>query len=328
MRRIAITVTVWMLAASLGIAARASRLAGDGSRGPFAYRTQAEQQLAVPITRRPFVLWFGDSTLAGFGSSPMAAAQEALAPTGAEVHPLALRGGDVFSHYYLMGPALRLAPDLIVLVANLAQLGPNRTGRGFRDLSSMVPWDEVPRAAWLPLGDDASSAGFLVAAKLLLSPVLEPYTLPTAALRAGVAPRLVRAPATDERVMLDALYRMPLSPEAPLVRMLGATVAMARRHDVPIMVYVTPVPWERLEGNGVWPPGFGAAQVNAVRRAVEDAGGTFVDLHRALRDDLIADYEGHLRPGGATELGRLLAARIAPLLPAGAPDGHVEAPAE
>jgi hypothetical protein len=99
---------------------------------------------------------------------------------------------------------------------------------------------------------------------------------------------------------------VPITRNQPTVRMLDATVRMARRRGVRVIVLGYPVPRTTIG----YDPGVYDWRFALLRDVVERAGGAFVDLHEAVPDAMLADPVGHLTSEGA----KLLAERLRPVV--------------
>ena len=95
-----------------------------------------------------------------------------------------------------------------------------------------------------------------------------------------------------------------------MTQMLAATVEMASRRGSRVLVIASPIPWQHLEGEGLFEAGRYARRMDALRRAVEASGGRFLDLHRALRKADFRDHLGHYSEQGT----QILAAKLQPVV--------------
>ena len=118
----------------------------------------------------------------------------------------------------------------------------------------------------------------------------------------GPPPEL--APAMYERRVVDGLrtYDVPIGESSPAVQMLGAAVRMSSAHKVPVLVVVTPIPWQSLERNGLYRRETVAARVAAIRNVVQANGGVLLDLHRFVGEDGFRDQSGHFNRTGSARM--------------------------
>ena len=286
------------------------------------------------LPTRPLVAWLGDSTIA---NGPLSYPQLLAAGAQGAVEHLVLAdaGLDFFHYYLLMGSVLDLRPTLVVMIANLRLLDPRgRWSRPCGDFAALLPTRELPRAAALPLYERG-----LTLPRLLLSRTLRWDAGARArdeflGLRDGfqrlrfwahLGPEDGRHTWAQSMHMLqfggdEALraYDVALSPRQAQVRMAAAAVAMATRARIPVLVIATPIPYELLTKRGWYDQAVYARRFAVLRAAVEESGGTFLDLHRELFEGEFRDRSGHFNQAGAMHLARLLAPMIASRLAAGA----------
>ena len=95
-----------------------------------------------------------------------------------------------------------------------------------------------------------------------------------------------------------------------MVRMMDATIRVARKAGVHVIVVGTPIPYEDMRESVGYDPEVYATRFAVLRAAVKDAGGIFVDAHETLARDLFTDPVGHFDEAGAT----ILAERIRPVI--------------
>lgn len=279
----------------------------ERGRARHHYRVALGSQLQRRHAERPLIVWMGDSTLWKQGDVVPypRLVDRALGPR-AETLILRLPGLDAFHYYYLMGRVLEAGPDLVVVTANLRMFDP-RGAATLNDLASFVPIGELGRALSLPLEARGLSAVPLLGAQLLrLEPALQAYYAIDGmrALRAGEAVDL--APPGPEL----AQYGRALDEDAPVVRMLGACVAMASRRGARVIVVVAPIPVARLEAAWLYDPAVFRTKAALLRRVVETEGGTLVDLHDALAARDFSDDSGHLDRAGNDRVAALLLPRV------------------
>ena len=116
------------------------------------------------------------------------------------------------------------------------------------------------------------------------------------------------------RQQVVARYDVALHARSPMLQMLSATVEMATSHGTRTLVIVSPIPWQRLERDGLYEPRRYARRIDLLRETVAAAGGEFFDLHNALESDGFRDELGHYSDKGAAILQRLLQPRVESLL--------------
>jgi len=296
-------------------------------RSLYAYRTYLQNVLAIQPTRRPLVAWLGDSTIVG-QSYPQRMEDWLQRHYRAESRVVAYVGLTTYNYYELMGPVLALRPAVVVLVANLRTLFVPRADQpiptdlgGFDDLASMIPEDELPRALTLPWQVRGLSLPRLLLLRLLRFEAVEQSMYLFEGLRSLAQrqrPWEAVAPPTPlpESVVLEAYlevirvmeqrYDQPITAGAPFVRMLGATVDMARRRGVRVLVVASPIPFEQLQRSIGYDRAMYAQRFATLRAVTEASGGAFVDYHEALQASGFRDQGGHFTDGGATALAQIL----------------------
>lgn len=321
MRRVLVIVTVFLLglATVVGIAvAQWGEAALARGARTYRYRTNLATRIRRPPAARRLVFWLGDSTVMAMrrASYPQLL-RGRLAKAGVSSVVVAAPAFDAFSYYYLMGPIMDAEPDLIVVVARLSAFR-SRSWAGFtyNDLASMIPAAELPRTLLLPLSERDTNAGRVLLAQLLSWPPAEHALWFVSGLRAlwEDAPFWERLgppkppPVYDPSILRDALrlFEVRLTPRNPQLRVLAAAVRMATRRGRRVLVLGAPIPTEALEqyrghDPAVWRPRFAV-----LRRAVEEAGGSFVDLHDVLPSRDFADFGGHYDEEGAARLAELV----------------------
>jgi hypothetical protein len=158
-RRIVVGCTSLVLAlgVALGLAlALAGRGALASGEALYHHRRALARMAEGASGARPLVAWLGDSTIVSVGQDTYPRLVGA-ALAGGEQRVIATPGLNFFDYYFVMGPVLEGAPDLIVLVAHLRMFGANTGTRTFTDLASMIPTSELPAAVMLPLPEQGIS---------------------------------------------------------------------------------------------------------------------------------------------------------------------------
>jgi hypothetical protein len=292
-------------------------------QGLYDHRPYVQRALAPRSGGGPLVVWFGDSTIA-LASYPQLLAQQ-WRERGEEraVRIVALPGFDCFDYYFGMGPALELRPDLVVLVAHLRMFGKgDGSTRTLGDLSALIPARELPRAFALPLYDRGITVPRLLLSRTLLFRPVERgmyfleglrSSFDHAAFREVLGPRAQRWDVTTGMRAVGkmapnvlASYDVAVSPRLPIVRMIAATVDMAVRHGVPVLVVGSPIPAAALRAAGRYDDALYAQRFEVLREVVQQAGGTFLDLHDALSAEEFKDTGGHYNERGVRRLGTLV----------------------
>ncbi len=98
------------------------------------------------------------------------------------------------------------------------------------------------------------------------------------------------------------LYDVSLSPDHPSVEMLVAAVETARQAGSRVLVIGSPIPVEELQARGLYHP----ESFATLHTAVEEHGGSFLDLHRALASRDYRDSSGHYTGEGASRIAELV----------------------
>jgi hypothetical protein len=312
-------------------------------------------RLARTHPERSLVVWLGDSTIehAERRASALPRLVQRGLSSDTETRIVASPGLDPLQHYYLMGAILELQPSLIVMTANLtmfhrdddellqkfaAGLGVGQREKSHK-LAYMVPASELTRALALPLGERGLGRSELLLLRVLAIPGVRAGLAFSEGLRDmfqswldGRLQSLLPAPSglgsraellrryqnlapQFEAQMVEQYYRdIPAS--HPLLEILGASVSMATRHGVPVLVYVTPIPYARVPKLDWYDPQVFEERIGRIRSVVEADGGSFVDLHDVLPDASFFDLLGHYdRAGGerlAETLGPLVSAHLEP----------------
>ncbi len=291
-------------------------------------RERLVRRIARRQPDRPLVVWLGDSTMMshpGRPSYPKLIQQRELGEV--ENVLVAQLGLDFFHFYDLMGPILDLHPDLVVVVANLRSFVRERRLGSRSDLASLIPASELLRAARLPLQDRDLSLPRLLLLRLLRHPATAEWIYFFEGLRLALweAPfwsrfgETARPPPPAEwdplrEVPLDRLmlmkYNRPIHPDHPVVQMMEATVEMASRRGVPVLVIASPLPYTEFAEDGWYDPAVFGARIDVLRQAVERGGGTFLDLHRLVPGDGFFDFMGHFNASGHARIARRLEPEI------------------
>ena len=277
--------------------------------------------LANPQRRKPdgpLAVFLGDSTfLPGYAYPRRLAARLGGA---AEVHHFWWEGFEPFHHYLLVGRAMELAPDAVVIVAQTRVFWRHEP-LWYADLLTLLPPRELPRAVLLPFHERGVSVPRLVLASLLGSlretsdTWLQAFV--GARWRAERVPGLhwlvpARRPSRDPRRLVELRrerflrYDLPIFEGHPAVRALAATVERAVRGGARTLVLVSPIPVERLREAGLYDPEVFDRRVRVIRDAVEEQGGELLDLHAILSASDFSDEFGHMTESGARKMVRVL----------------------
>ena len=282
---------------------------------------------------RPLVLWLGDSTIDPFVQDAYPEIIGRRNRGRYSQKAVAIFGLDLFHYYPLLGAALPLEPQLVVLIANPRLFDADRDPQRFQLMSSLIPLAELPRAALLPL-----AARGLTVPRLLLNRTLEsPNVRDGYATVEGIRVLFREAsfweplgkPTRWGRALAEARtleqYARPISPRAPVVRMLEASVDLARRHGARVLVIVSPIPYERMAAADLYEPEAYDRKIAILRHATRRAGGQLLDLHRTLAEDEFRDFFGHYTEAGAQHLARIVEPHVLRL--ARVPAARVPSPA-
>ncbi len=328
MRRLAILVATFVaLVGAGGLASdiRFGSAAVEAGREAYPHR-QLLSGIRRPLRGRPPVAWLGDSTLLGAQDVPSYPAVIATRLRRPDTLIVATQGLDAFAAYFLMASLTEREPHGIVLIAN-PRLLTNGTVRSVSDLSAELPLGELPWAALLPIYargitvprlilDRAwrwawaeRAAYWVVGMRHLwqsapLWKVLGSSEYPPAVRGA----RWARSAWTVRRKFVD-----PIGERTPQVRMLGAAVRLATSRGVPVLVVVTPIPWQPLQQAGLYDRDRFAERIAALRRVVEGSGGSLLDLHSGLAAGEFRDHTGHYSQAGVERMIRYLGPRVARL---------------
>jgi hypothetical protein len=180
----------------------------------------------------------------------------------------------------------------------------------------MIPAAELPRAIRLPLAARGVTLPRLFLARLLRYEGVEQavYVLDGAQALVSEAevgwlgPKKPPSPFAGFAMLLLGLggSDVPVTPGHPAVRMMEATVRLAREAGVRVVVVGSPIPFEGMRGVVGYDPEIYRARFRMLQAVVERAGGTFVDLHEALPAKHFQDTVGHFDADGAAVLANLL----------------------
>jgi len=321
----AVVVAAWAIA--LYALKPAAGLEGDRL---FHHRQVFRQILAPRGSKLPQVIWLGDSTIV-HDSYPDALVPWFRQRFGAQSRAVAAAGMSTFNYYSLMGTALDAEPTMIVFLANLRMLRvakPNTipvTQFG-DDLVSMIPARELPHAFTLPWMARSMSLARLLLLRVLENPLVERAMILTeglgGVLQSNSPWKLVASappmPSEMERFGIflagnriqAELYDVPLTPRQPCVQMMAATIRMATRRGVPVVVIASPIPMEFLKGHG-YEADYFLPMFATLRTVAEREGAVFLDYHDAIVDPaMFSDNVGHYTPAGAEFLAEKMKAPL------------------
>lgn len=332
-RRLAVTGFVYVatLAVLLALARRAAWDQAIGAiQDDYMYHWIVPTQLAAPRSNAPSIIWLGDSTLLE-GRHAKVAYPTLIAPQlarrGIQSRVVAAPGLDSYGHYFLMGPVLALRPAAIVIVAHLRFLGDPQARSDdahvtMNDLASYLAPADLPAALRLPLAERGLTLPRLLLAQLLKLRVVDDSFVflqglhrlaHTAVDEQPKAPW--PQPSRAQQLLRDAYVEIDAS--SPGLRMLAAAVAKARSDGVPVLVIGTPVPIDLVTATGRATIADVNADFQLIAAAVRDAGGTFLDLHDALRTSELLDNAGHFNAAGAARMAALVAPELLRIVPDG-----------
>jgi hypothetical protein len=324
--RIAIIVTAW-----LGVVAVAGvaywLVAGDAAlqrgRQRYLYRETVKQQVERTAAARPTVVWIGDSTIIGMGTISYPQIVKGGLP-GVSFRVIGFPGCDYFSYYPIVGDLLsRYRPAVLVMVAHLRlfrppSADPNALVTRRNDLASMIPTSELGHAIRLPFESRGLTLPRLALARLLRWHTVETafYAADGARAQYGEAdipwmgpPNTTDLTASFLRLLDVGLggSNVAVTRHHPTVRMMEATVRLARDAGVRVIVVGSPLPFEAMRDSVIgYDPAVYAERFAVIADAVRDAGGVFVDLHEALPRAMFHDVAGHFEADGATVLAKRL----------------------
>jgi hypothetical protein len=328
MRRVTVILGLWLVlivgAAVAGYRYESGRAASRGWT-LYGYREILRKQLRETSRSRPGVVWLGDSTMLGLKRPSYPQLLQGVEPD-VSASVLGFIGSDFFTYYSLVGELLAThRPAVLVTVAHLRlfrQPSQDPTGMSEtrNDLFSMIPTAELPRALRLPFSARGVSMPRLLLIRLLRYQTIERFfyflegahKLVAEAEVPWLGPNDIDRPGGGFRAIGIALKAsdISVSPDHPTVRLMAATVRMAREAGVRVVVVGTPLPFEGMGDAVGYDPALYAARFAVLREAVEGAGGVFVDLHEALPRDGFVDPVGHFTVAGAGKL----AERIRPVV--------------
>lgn len=278
------------------------------------------------------VVWLGDSTIVPL---PIPSYPQRMAPLlerrGIRSRVVSGLGFD-FYPFYLLTPAVleRLRPDVLVLVAHLRYFSapapvssfdpvPNRD---FGDLASYFPATEIPATMELPMAERGLTIPRLLLAQALRIPVIERIAFWHAGARALIRdasvwdrlgpPRSRRSEASTvlRRYRIMRVSDVTLGRDQPTVRMMAATVRLATARGTRAIVVGTPLAYEQMASTVGYDPRAYAERFDVLRAVVEEAGGTFLDLHEALLSSELRDPIGHFNARGAGRMMQLVAPAV------------------
>ncbi len=276
-------------------------------------------------------------------------ALDALAPEQPRhlVFSFAAPGYTQFTQYFLSHRVAYARPDAVVVAFNLASFS-NQWRRVDRTrLAAWLPVRRLPEALslplyWIGLSTDqlllypivAQLGGFEAWQKLLRVQARCVHAWGSAAewlqahsgARDGLAyqnqffyhtrmEQYVDGPPQREtaslaRSRLDALLA-GVDPDHPVLRVLHATLEVFRERGIPVFVYIVPLNLEYLERIGIRNREGVRRGIESVRRVVEAAGASLIDLHDSLPDAAFADGGGHLMTTAEYDAPPIVARRMA-----------------
>jgi hypothetical protein len=328
MRRVAAIVGVWLaIVVGVGLGAYQYESGAAASHGwtMYGYREILKKQIRKTSRSQPGVVWLGDSTMLGLRRPSYPQLLQGVLPE-VPSRVLGFIGSDFFTYYPVVGELLGIhRPAVLVMVAHLRlfrQPAEDPTGYSTNrnDLFSMIPTAELPRAVTLPFAARSVSLPRLLLIRLLRYQWVERYFYFLEGAHALVAeteipwlgPSTFDYPGSGFTAIGFALMASNVSVTRthPTVRLMEATVRLAREAGVRVIVIGTPIPFESMSDRDGYDPAVYAARFAVLRAAVERAGGVFVDLHEALPRERFLDPVGHFDVAGA----RLLAERIRPVV--------------
>jgi len=273
--------------------------------------------LAAPQRERPelpLAVFLGDSTFLPGYAYPRLLAKQLV--DQAELQLFWWEGFEPFHHYLIVGRALELEPEVVVIVAQTRVFW-RKEPLWYEDLLTFVPPSELPRAVLLPFHERGVSVPRLVLASLLGS-LRETgdamvYAFAGARRRAQQDPGLRwlvpwRAPKSDPRMLAQLRqerferYAMPIYAGHPAVAALAAAVEQATRSGARTLVLLSPIPVSRLVEAGLYDTATFARRVEVIQQAVEAQGGELLDLHAILGPPDFTDEFGHMTESGARKM--------------------------
>lgn len=305
-------------AGSLGVAIGARDAVVAAGAKALEHRPAALVDPRREAPERPLAVFLGDSTFLPGYAYPRVLAQRYAGR--AEVRAFWWEGFEPFHHYLLIGRAMELSPEAVVIVAQ-PRVFWRHEPLWYEDLLTLVPPYELHRAVRLPFHERGVSVPRLVLGSLLGSLRESGETLLRgfvgARRRADDVPGLrwlvpIQSPNADPRRLAElraqrlAQYDMPIYEDHPAVRALAATVEQAVRRGANTLVLLSPIPVELLREAGLYDDEVFARRVEVVARAVEAQGGDFLDLHAVLGPDEFTDAFGHMAEPGAQKMVRVV----------------------
>jgi hypothetical protein len=326
MRRVATIVGVWLacvLVVAVGYYHYDDGTAASRGWAVYRYREVLKNQIRKTSRSRPGVVWLGDSTMLGLSRPSYPQLLQGVLPD-VSARVLGVLGSDFFTYYPVVGALLAVhRPGVLVTVAHLRLFrqpaeDPVAYATTRNDLFSMIPTAELPRALSLPFAVRGVSIPRLLLTRVLRYEAVERFFYFLEGAHALVAeadvpwlgPNEYHHPAFNWRAITVSLAGsdVPVTRDHPTVRLMEATVRLAREAGVRVLVIGTPLPFEAMHDAVGYDGAVYAERFATLRAAVEDAGGTFLDLHEALPRDQFTDAVGHFTVAGA----QTLAERVGP----------------
>lgn len=114
--------------------------------------------------------------------------------------------------------------------------------------------------------------------------------------------------------VLQGLYGPALSgvtPDHPILRLLGRVIERLVAADVTVLVYVIPCNSEYLSAVGVMDDAGIGTTLTSIRSVVDSRGGAYIDLHDTLPDRGFRDPGGHFTYDGEFDGPLIVAQRLA-----------------
>lgn len=270
-----------------------------------------------------------------------------------EVLSFAAPGMGPFDYYLIADEVAAGAPDQVILPLNLASLSDPWRGTFSRpELAGWLSPARIPGALllpleWIGLTTDrmllyiafvrTGAAPFwhalvrqqarLGRARTLVAAGLEKRFGQTTLFRFGMARlgysnsrNLVKAGKKKRLTTFGLRQRYGpaldgIAADDPSVRVLASTVRRFGNDGIRVLVYTNPVNIANMEDGGVFDEKGLAKTLDAIAKAVRQAGGEFADFHRLLPDNAFRDAAGHFNVRGQAPDGpKLLGEALAPLV--------------
>lgn len=308
----AATLATWALL--VAAAAFFAPVPRSGPPGKLAMRPWVERMLRPTDPTRPLVVWLGDSTTTDHPGNPSypRRIETRLQPVQpVEILNASRPGLDAFQHYVLLGRLAALAPRAVFVLANPRLMHGEGGGDGLLTIASMIPIHELPRSLLLPWHERGITWPRLLLARAMDLEVareaFEFYQGLRGRLEYGMHPEGARIAAPRAQIIADAIaaYDRPIGGRTACVRMLAASTRLAVESGAAAVIVVPPIPFEVLAKRGLYGSRF-LERIAILRREVEAAGGTLIDLHRLLSADEFRDVLGHYSDRGSDRLARHL----------------------